>query len=195
MTKAEKTRQFIIEKAAPIFNQKGIAGTAISDIMQATKLAKGGIYGNFSSKEEISAEAYNFLYERLNNGIESTIRLKSSPKEKLFALLDYYRDKLALSDSGGCPMLNFGVEVDDTNPAIKKSVGKSIIASQSRLKDLINEGVKSGHFTTSVNAETFAIMMFNLLEGSILASRVLGNNRQIKVVIDILKGEIEKFSN
>src|ERR1700754_286132 len=182
MTKALRTRQFIIEKAAPIFNQKGIAGTAISDIMQATKLAKGGIYGNFTGKEEISTEVYNFLYDRLNTGIENVLRLKSSPKEKLFALLDYYCDKLVLSHSGGCPMLNFGVEVDDTNPAFKKRVGKGIMASQARMRDLIDAGIKNGDFNTSVNAETFAIKMFNLLEGSILSSRVLGNNGQMKLM-------------
>jgi TetR/AcrR family transcriptional repressor of nem operon len=47
MSKGENTRQFIIEKAALIMNQKGIAGTSISDIMEATKLAKGGIYRRF----------------------------------------------------------------------------------------------------------------------------------------------------
>jgi TetR/AcrR family transcriptional repressor of nem operon len=66
MTKAERTRQFIIEKAAPIFNQKGVAGTSMSDIMEATKLAKGGLYGNFESKEEICVEAYKYLTECLS---------------------------------------------------------------------------------------------------------------------------------
>ncbi len=54
MSKAERTRQFIIEQAAPIFNTKGIAGTAMSDIMSATKMAKGGLYGNFESKEDLA---------------------------------------------------------------------------------------------------------------------------------------------
>ena len=35
MSKGEQTRQFIIEKAAPLFNIKGIEATAMSDIMEA----------------------------------------------------------------------------------------------------------------------------------------------------------------
>ena len=50
MTKSEKTRRFIIEQSAAIFNKKGIAGTSISDLMESTKLAKGGIYGNFDER-------------------------------------------------------------------------------------------------------------------------------------------------
>ncbi len=32
MSKAEKTKAFIIEKSAPIFNIKGYAGTSLKDI-------------------------------------------------------------------------------------------------------------------------------------------------------------------
>ncbi len=44
MRKGEQTRQEIIRKAAPIFNQKGYSGAALSDLMRATGLKKGGIY-------------------------------------------------------------------------------------------------------------------------------------------------------
>lgn len=48
--KSERTRQFIIEKVAPIFNRKGYAGTSLSDLTEATGLTKGAIYGNFKKQ-------------------------------------------------------------------------------------------------------------------------------------------------
>jgi hypothetical protein len=36
--KGDETRQEIIGKAAPIFNQKGYSGAALSDLMRATEL-------------------------------------------------------------------------------------------------------------------------------------------------------------
>ena len=51
MRKGEQTRQYIIRKAAPIFNQRGFNGAALSDLMKATGLEKGGIYRHFDSKE------------------------------------------------------------------------------------------------------------------------------------------------
>lgn len=41
MRKGEQTRHEIIRKAAPIFNQKGYEGAALSDLMEATCLEKG----------------------------------------------------------------------------------------------------------------------------------------------------------
>ena len=53
MRKGEQTRQQIIRKAAPIFNQRGYSGAALSDLMRATGLKKGGIYRHFESKQEL----------------------------------------------------------------------------------------------------------------------------------------------
>ena len=56
MRKGEQTRQEIIRKAAPIFNQKGYEGAALSDLMRATGLEKGGIYRHLESKEELAGD-------------------------------------------------------------------------------------------------------------------------------------------
>jgi len=63
MSKGEQTpagKSFA--KAAPIFNQKGYDGAALSDLMRATGLEKGGIYRHFSSKEALAAEAFDYAW-------------------------------------------------------------------------------------------------------------------------------------
>jgi AcrR family transcriptional regulator len=194
MTKAERTRQFIIEKAAPIFNQKGMAGTAISDIMEATKLAKGGVYGNFESKDEICLESLNYLLKSLGDQIKSSMEGKTSAKLKLFALLDYYKDRLLKGNSGGCPILNFGTEADDTNPVIKQRVKEAINASQKRIVDVVKEGQAAGEFKETFDAELFAVKMFTMIEGAILISRIQNSNSHMKIITDMLRSEIEENS-
>ena len=48
MTKADRTRSYIIEQVAPIFNKKGVHGTSLSDITNATGLTKGAIMATSS---------------------------------------------------------------------------------------------------------------------------------------------------
>lgn len=192
MTKSEKTRQFIIEQSAAIINRKGVAGTSISDLMEATKLAKGGIYGNFESKDEICEEAFMYLADRSASRIDSAIKLKTTAKEKLFALLDYYLD-VPLSDNGGCPLLNFGLEADDTNPALRQRVAAVIKRSQQRIIRLVEEGQASGEFSKSIDAGIFAVKMFTMTEGGIFTSRVTNSKAPMKTVVDLLKNEIGSF--
>jgi AcrR family transcriptional regulator len=194
MTKAERTRQFIIEKAAPIFNQKGIAGTSMSDIMEATKLAKGGLYGNFESKEEICLESFKYLTKTLSDEINKGIDAKTTAKEKLFSLLDFYENRLFKANGGGCPILNFGTEADDTNPLIKQKVNEAIDRFQGRISNIIKLGHQNGEFPKTFDADTFTIKMFTMIEGAILISKVQNSNRHMHVVIDMLKAEIEQNS-
>src|SRR6266481_3270397 len=68
MTKGEQTRREIVQKAAPLFNQKGYQGTSLSDLMDATGLQKGGIYRHFSSKEDLAAEAFDYSWRKAVHG-------------------------------------------------------------------------------------------------------------------------------
>src|SRR3979411_2837595 len=68
MSKGEQTKQEIVQKAAPLFNQQGYEGTSLSDLMDATGLQKGGIYRHFSSKEDLAAEAFDYSWEKAVSG-------------------------------------------------------------------------------------------------------------------------------
>jgi len=73
MRKSERTRQEIIRKAAPIFNQRNYEGSALSDLMEATGLEKGGIYRHLDSKQQLAAEAFDYAWNLvLNTRFEGT---------------------------------------------------------------------------------------------------------------------------
>lgn len=193
MTKAERTRQFIIEKAAPIFNQKGIAGTSMSDIMEATKLAKGGLYGNFDSKEALCLEVYTYLTNLTHDAVTKNINEAVTAKDKLHALLNFYDNRLLAGNMGGCPILNFGTEADDTNPLIKQKVNETINRAKNRFVKIINDGKQNGEFTADFDGELYALKAFTMLEGAILISKVQNNLQHLHTVVDVLKKEIEQY--
>src|SRR6187402_686740 len=97
LSKADRTRQFIIEKAAPIFNAKGYAATSMNDILKATGLAKGGIYGNFNSKDEIAVEAFEYAYNQLKAALIQKIKPVSTASGQLLAILQFYKNYTVIS--------------------------------------------------------------------------------------------------
>src|SRR5262249_59386386 len=60
LRKGEATRRLILERAAPVFNQRGYAGASMSELVEATGIEKGGIYNHFGSKEELAVEAFDY---------------------------------------------------------------------------------------------------------------------------------------
>lgn len=54
---AEQNRQRVVETAARLFREKGFDGVSVPDLMKSAGLTHGGFYGQFSSKEDLMAEA------------------------------------------------------------------------------------------------------------------------------------------
>jgi AcrR family transcriptional regulator len=141
VTKAEKTKEFIIAKAAPLFNKKGYAGTSMSDIMKATGLAKGGLYGNFESKDEIAALAFEYSYNQLKEDIGQKVRAKKTGVEKLLTVLQYHKNYTVSSPiDGGCPLMNTAIDADDSATRIdERPAGVARIERRISLNDVVHE--------------------------------------------------------
>jgi len=193
MGKAEKTRQFIIEQAATLFNQKGIAGTSIDDVLKVTKVAKGCLYGHFENKEALSFAMVDYLLDKIRNRTNAAINNASSAHDKLIAVLDLYRTPNTPLVNGGCPILNFGVESDDTNPIIKQKVKNVIQESIKTFSLVIKQGIKDKEFSSDFDADEFALKMFTLIEGGMMISRVTESNKHMNTMLSMLKTEIETY--
>jgi TetR/AcrR family transcriptional regulator, transcriptional repressor for nem operon len=119
MTKAEITRQLIVEKTAPVFNTKGYAGTSLTDLTMATGLTKGSIYGNFTNKDEVAMAAFDYNLSLLTKGMAAAVAGCKDSIGKLLAMVDFYRSGTkTLLTRGGCPILYTAVEADDTHPGL-----------------------------------------------------------------------------
>jgi TetR/AcrR family transcriptional regulator, transcriptional repressor for nem operon len=194
MSKGDKTRQFIIEKAAPIFNTKGIAATSMSDLMEATKLSKGSLYVHFENKNVLANAAVDHNMAILTKKVTSCLNGQKNAKDRLLAFVDIFKDPLQPIVFGGCPMMNFGTEADDTDEFVKSKVNRMINSSQKTISDIIESGIKEGAFKPDWNYTEFATAMFAMIEGGILISRVNGNNTKMNVIIDYLKKIIAEHS-
>ena len=171
-----------------------MAGTSMSDIMQATNLAKGCLYGNFENKDEICLEAFNFLSKSYVETLKKHLERFDSAKEKLFAYLDFsLQDKLR-DENGGCPVINFGVESDDTNPVIRERVKQAIRGSQEMIRKLIVLGIDRGEFQSMVDPELLALKFYAMLEGAVFISRIDRDSAHLAKITTLIKGEINEMS-
>jgi AcrR family transcriptional regulator len=180
LSKADRTKQFIIEKAAHLFNTKGFYGTSMADIQQATGLAKGGIYGNFSSKEEIAWQAFEYAIKTVMDEISQKVRSKTTSPEKLKAIIDYYRNYSINSPiQGGCPMMNTSCNVDDTWPQMRMKVAESVRKMLNGLIRIIDTGKEKGEIKPGINAEEAADLIFSQIEGAIMLGKSTNNPKKL----------------
>lgn len=194
MTKAEQTREYIIEQTAPIFNTKGYAGTSLTDITAATGLTKGGIYGNFSNKDEVALAAFDFNLKKVNSILQGELQKYATAKEQLLTYVKVYQDFTSYPfPTGGCPVLNTSTECDDTHPALRKKAADAVHSWKKMLTVLIERGISEKAFRKSVDAEQTALTIIAMIEGATMIARVTGKNQYRMLIMDSVKKLVESL--
>lgn len=175
-SKAERTRSFIIEKAAPLFNKKGYAGTSLNDLLAATQLTKGSLYGNFTNKEEIAITAFDHNLRWIKEGLVAAMGTQENSVSKLLSMTQFYRENQArMMEKGGCPLVNTGVEADDSMPFLHQKVKTEMQGWINALAKIIDKGIVSNEIRTETPSLKVAVALVALIEGGILLSNILGS--------------------
>jgi TetR/AcrR family transcriptional repressor of nem operon len=179
MGKGELTRQRIVALAAPIFNQKGYAGTALSDLMRATGLEKGGIYRHFESKQELAEDAFDHAWKvAMDTRFEGSENIPNAV-ERLQQIVRNFRDRRSGLVPGGCPLMNTAIDSDDGNPRLRAKARRALRLWLERLQSIAEEGKSKGEIRSDVDAAKLGILIASTLEGSLMVSRLQRNEEPL----------------
>ncbi|WP_223558079.1 TetR/AcrR family transcriptional regulator [Chryseobacterium lathyri] len=194
MSKAEKTKQFIIEKTASLFNTKGYLSTSLSDITEATGLTKGSIYGNFDNKDQVALEVYKYNSSLLSKSMARSLGEEfPTTIDKLNAFVSFYRKNWkAVFENGGCPLMNAATEADDTFPSLKKQVTQSFEGWIKKITAVIIEGQKTGEIQPDIDADAYGSLFIMLIEGGILLSKTTEDEKYLNLALDRILFMIDK---
>ncbi|TWF32829.1 TetR family transcriptional regulator [Chitinophaga polysaccharea] len=184
MNKAEKTRQFIVEKTAPVFNEKGYVGTSLNDMTNATGLTKGSIYGNFANKDEVALAAFDHNLKQVTTIIQQEMSKHNTCREKLMVYVQVYSNfQKHPFPEGGCPLLNTATEADDTHAALRQRAADGIQRWKNAITTLLEKGIQLGEFRKDVPVEQTALSMIATIEGCIMMTKLTGKTHYQKAIM------------
>lgn len=183
-SKAERTKNFIIEKTAEIFNKKGYAGTSLTDMTQVTGLTKGSIYGNFENKEEVALAAFDYNHSRVIQLIQQRIQREVTYYDKLIVYTKVYDQFLNNNfPKGGCPILNTSIEADDTHELLKDRAAKAVLNWKKNIQTLLAAGVEAGEFKQDLDHAQLALSLIALIEGGIMIAKVTNSQSNLDKIM------------
>src|SRR6201985_3059083 len=169
-TKAERTRRKIVETAAVLFNQRGFTGCSMGNIVEASGLEKGTLYGHFSTKEELALLAFDYAWRDTSDKRLRNIDSVSNAVDKLKLHIDNYVN--TPSFPGGCPLLNFAVDADDGNLALRTRVRKALKGWEELLAKIVKDGQSAGEINPEIDPHSIANLVISTLEGATVLARI-----------------------
>lgn len=194
MKKGEATRLRIADEAAALFNTRGYAATSISDVMAATGLQKGGIYGHYASKDALAVAAFERALARVSVRFDRALAASASPAERLSILIGEMRRHV--TDPvvpGGDPLLNAAAEVDDGVHEMLRTRVREAFGQLTRLvRRTVERGQRAGELRADADAEAFAALFVAALEGAVLVGRLFGDVAAFDRIADGLRAVIAR---
>jgi TetR/AcrR family transcriptional regulator, transcriptional repressor for nem operon len=195
VTKSERTKEYIIEKTAPLFNRKGYDGTSLQDMLEATNLTKGALYGNFDSKEEIAAAAFRYSAKRVKGLIRERLLSIRSCKAQLEALMDFFSEYIFDPPiPGGCPLQNTAIEADDHRVSMRRVVARELNETVDFIESILKKGIRNGEFEKSTDPRQLAYVFFCSIEGALMFSRVERSRAPMDLVVNHCKDILKQIS-
>lgn len=194
---SENTAAFILEKVAPIFNRQGYIGTSLSDLTKATQLTKGALYFHFKNKEELALKAFHLNLNKVIHPLQAQLSMQSNAVDKLFALTNYYRVYYKIvSERGGCPIINVGVDAKHNNPALFKASKDVSATLVNGLAAIIQKGIAQNEIQKNCNANAYAQNFFSMIEGAVFMSLLQEDESHLEKILDMIDSIIiEKLKN
>jgi TetR/AcrR family transcriptional repressor of nem operon len=193
-TKGERTRQRIVELAAPVFNRQGFVGASLRDLIGATGLEKGGIYNHFGSKEQLALEAYDYAMTRVTESLARSQDGATDPIDRLTRMIRAFaRNARRPSIEGGCPIMNTAIEADDTHPDLRDRARESMTLWHRLVGRIVKDGKAAGTLAPDVDPYALASTITGSLEGALMLSQLYADAAHMDRVVDHLVDHVESL--
>jgi TetR/AcrR family transcriptional repressor of nem operon len=136
----ERTHETILESAARLVRERGIAGARVADVMKGAGLTVGGFYAHFASKEALVDDALRRTAGAMRSRLFAGLEAKDEADRAEVVLKRYlstaHRDEV----SNGCPFPAVVGEIATTAGEHRAVLGEQVEAFAAELQPFLSTG-------------------------------------------------------
>lgn len=167
------TRQRLVESARYLFWERGFAGTSMADLLAQAKVNSGSFYHFFDSKEALLREVLeSYLVALRPMIVEPAYAATPEPIERIFAILEGYRERILMTDSQyGCPLGRLALEIDPENRPAHKLIAENFRGWINAVRDCL----QSAPLPAGTDIDALATYVLATMEGGVMLSRSYGS--------------------
>ncbi|MBW1803568.1 MAG: TetR/AcrR family transcriptional regulator [Deltaproteobacteria bacterium] len=147
---------------------KGYFNTSISDILEATDLTKGGLYGHFRSKEDIWYAVYDEAVSIWRSIVFAGVRSISDPIERIEKVIDNDLLQYVGKDvfAGGCFFINSLVELSGQSNRMSSHILRGYVQFSRLFRQWLIEAHEKGMLRDGLNYKEISNFILISLNGA-----------------------------
>jgi TetR/AcrR family transcriptional regulator, transcriptional repressor for nem operon len=155
----------LLETIQTLFWDKGYWATSLDDIMQATGLGKGSLYGAYGSKQEMYVAAFaDYCDWALENAAE---RLRGDDAGAAARLRKYVLSsaKGCVGNRRGCMLAKGTAELAGRFPEVDRIIEKTFKGIESEIQQCVRQAQRADDIDPNVDARTIAVTILAVVRG------------------------------
>lgn len=192
--KGRATRARIVETAAALMYERGVAGTSTEDIREAAGVSNSQLYHYFAGKDDLTHAVIAYQVEQVLAVQQSLLSGLES-----FAALQAWRDVLVgfparRHGRGGCPIGSLASEVAD----LDEDARIVLVAGFARWESAIRDGLvamrERGELRGDAEPDRLALVTLAALQGGLLLTQIRRDVAPFHIALDAAIAYIRTFA-
>ncbi len=182
--KGEQTRERILSVSEKIILNKGYSGTSIEEIIEESKITKGGFFYHFKGGKGDLARQLIRRYLEQDRKIfrahwEKARSLSEDPLQRVLIFLNLLAQMMADLPNGhpGCLVATFTYENQIFDVEIQKMVRKGVLEWRVFFRKIFEEAAAKYPLSAPVDLNALADQLTSVIEGGIIVSRSVKDPR------------------
>jgi TetR/AcrR family transcriptional regulator, transcriptional repressor for nem operon len=182
--KGERVRTRIVEAAARLIHQRGVAGTTLDDVKAAAEVSGSQLYHYFPDKNDlvqavIDHQAGNIAGHQRQADLGSPEGLRA------------WRDMVITqaqsgNGQGGCPLGSLAGQLAETDPNSRALIAAGFQQWSAAIGDGLQRLQATGRLPAGIDADDLAVTLLATLQGGLLLAQVQRDTRPLQTAVDTI---------
>jgi AcrR family transcriptional regulator len=182
--KGERTRARIVEAAARLIYERGVAGTTLDDVKAAAEVSGSQMYHYFPDKDELVQAVITHQADVIA-GSQRQADLGSA--EGLTAWRDMVIAQAGSSrGKGGCPLGSLAGQLAETDKRARALLASGFEEWEAAIGEGLRRLHDTGHLPGGTDPDALAVTLLATLQGGLLLAQVQRDARPLETALGTL---------
>jgi TetR/AcrR family transcriptional regulator, transcriptional repressor for nem operon len=188
------SRERIVERAADLFAERGIAATSVDEVLAAAGAGKGQFYHYFRGRDELAAAAVGFRCAQVVAGLTRALGAVSSLaglEQELAGFVAGFEQ----AGMPGCPIGTLATEVAGRNEEARLQAAAGFDAWERLLTEALERMRQRGELRADAPPAVLATGLLASIEGGMVLSQARKDMTSLRVAVEAGLAHVRTFAN
>jgi len=177
------SRERIVERAAELFAERGVAGTSLDEVLAAAGAGKSQLYHYFRGRDELVEAAVGHRCAQVLAGLTQALGSVASLAELERALAGFVAgfEQMGLP---GCPIGSLAAEVAERNDGARLKAAAAFDAWEQLFADAIGRMRDRGELRSDASPRVLATALLAGIEGGMVLSQTRKDPASLHIAVE-----------